>query len=297
MKIGIAGMGRMGAAMAGRLLKLGHEVTVWNRTLAKTRPLADIGAKVAATPAQLASSSELVMTILTDAAAIHSTYRGKEGLLEGAVIGKLFVEMSTVRPQTQRDLAVPVQAQGAFLIDCPVGGTVGPARDGKLLGFVGGSAAHFARAKPVLDQLCRRVDHYGPVGAGATMKLAINLPLSVYWQACGEALTLCKPLGIDAAKLIEIFTESSGGPNVLKVRGAPLVEALNGNSPQPVTFDIDSMRKDLRMMLDEARSLGRDLPVSTQALACYDEASRHGLGAADAVMMTASFVGQSAPPK
>ena len=206
----------MGAAMAGRLLKLGHEVTVWNRTLAKTRPLADIGAKVAATPAQLASSSELVMTILTDAAAIHSTYRGKEGLLEGAVIGKLFVEMSTVRPQTQRDLAVPVQAQGAFLIDCPVGGTVGPARDGKLLGFVGGSAAHFARAKPVLDQLCRRVDHYGPVGAGATMKLAINLPLSVYWQACGEALTLCKPLGIDAAKLIEIFTESSGGPQCVE---------------------------------------------------------------------------------
>ncbi len=158
------------------------------------------------------------------------------------------------------------------------------------MGFVGGSPAHFARAKPVLDQLCRRVDYYGPVGAGATMKLAINLPLAVYWQACGEALSLCKPLGIDAAKLVEIFTESSGGPNVLKVRAASLVEALNGTSPQPVTFDIDSMRKDLRMMLDEARSLGRELPVSTKALACYDEASRNGLGAADAVMLPASFI-------
>jgi 3-hydroxyisobutyrate dehydrogenase len=121
--------------------------------------------------------------------------------------------------------------------------------------------------------------------------------LSVYWQACGEALTLCKPLGIDPAKLIEIFTESSGGPNVLKVRGVPLVEALNGTSPQPVTFDIDSMRKDLRTMLDEAHALGRELPVSAKALACYDEASRNGLGAADAVMLPASFVAQSARPK
>jgi 3-hydroxyisobutyrate dehydrogenase len=297
LKIGIAGMGRMGAAIAERLVKLGHVVTVWNRTATKSKPLAEAGANVAATPAALASASELIITILTDAEAIQNTYCGKNGLLEGAVIGKLFVEMSTVRPEIERNLEKAIAAKGAFLIDCPVGGTVGPARDGKLLGFVGGTATHFARAKPVLDQLCRRVDHYGPVGAGATMKLAINLPLSVYWQACGEALALCKPLGIDPSKLIEIFTESSGGPNVLKVRGAPLVEALSGTSPQPVTFDIDSMRKDLRMMLDEARSLGRELPVSAKALECYDEASRGGLGAADAVMLPASFIARTVPQK
>ncbi len=297
MKIGIAGMGRMGAALTERLLKFGHTLTVWNRTAAKSAPLAAAGAKVAATPAELASASELVMTILTDAEAIQNTYCGKGGLLEGAVIGKLFVEMSTVRPEVERNLAKAIAARGAFLIDCPVGGTVGPARDGKLLGFVGGTEGHFARARPVLDQLCRRVDLYGPVGSGATMKLAINLPLSVYWQACGEALSLCKPLGIDPAKLVEIFTESSGGPNVLKVRGAPLVEALNGTSPQPVTFDIDSMRKDLRTMIEEARSLGRELPVSTKALECYDEASRNGLGAADAVMLPASFIARDTPPR
>jgi 3-hydroxyisobutyrate dehydrogenase len=297
LKIGFAGMGRMGAAMSGRLLKLGHEVTVWNRTAAKTLPLAAAGAKVAATPAALASQSELIMTILTDAEAIDATYRGKNGLLNGAVIGKLFVEMSTVRPEVERDLAKSIQAKGAFLVDCPVGGTVGPARDGKLLGFVGGAELHFQRAKPVLDQLCRRVDHCGTIGAGAAMKLAINLPLSVYWQACGEALALCKPLGIDPAKLIEIFTETSGGPNVLKTRGPSLIGALGGIPAEPVTFDIDSIRKDLRTMLEEGRALGRELPVSAKALECYDEASRNGLGPADAVMMTASFVNQSAKPK
>lgn len=290
MKIGIAGVGRMGAAIAERLLKLGHTVTVWNRTTAKTAPLAAAGATVAATPAALASKSELIMTILTDADAIDATYCGKDGLLSGAVIGKLFVEMSTVRPEVERELAKSIQAKGAFLIDCPVGGTVGPARDGKLLGFAGGAESHLQRAKPVLEQLCRRVDHCGAIGAGAAMKLAINLPLSVYWQACGEALTLCKPLGLDPAKLIEIFAETSGGPDVLKTRGPSLIGALGGIPAEPVTFDIDSIRKDLRTMLEEGRSLGRELPVSAKALQCYDEASHKGLGPADAVMMTASFV-------
>jgi 3-hydroxyisobutyrate dehydrogenase len=288
LKIGMAGMGRMGTAMAGRLLTHGHEVTVWNRTAAKTKPLADAGAKVAATPADLASGSELILTILTDAAAIDATYRGKLGLLEGAVIGKLFVEMSTVRPQVECDLAKSVNAKGAFLIDCPVGGTVGPARDGKLLGLAGGAESHLARAKPVLDQLCRRVDHCGQIGAGASMKLAINLPLAVYWQAFGEALALCKPLGLDPAKLIEIFSETSGGPNTLKDRGPSLADALRGKAPNPVTFDIDSIRKDLRIMIEEGRSLGHELPISVKALECYDNASGQGLGAADAVMMTAS---------
>lgn len=293
MKIGFAGLGRMGAAMAGRLLTFGHDITVWNRTTAKSKPLADAGAKVAATPAELAANSELILTILTDATAIDAIYRGPNGLLEGKVDGKLFVEMSTVRPETERNLASAVSAKGAFLIDCPVGGTVGPARDGKLLGLVGGDAQHVARAKPVLDQLCRRVDHVGAVGAGAAMKLTINLPLAVYWQACGEALAICKPLGLDPAKVIEILSESSGGPNVLKTRGPALIGALNGTPPQPVTFDIDSIRKDLRTTLEEGRALGRELPLTEKSLACYDQASQGGFGAADAVMMTVGFVNRS----
>ena len=285
LKIGIVGTGRMGAAFAGRLLSLGHEVTVWNRTAEKTKALAAAGAKVAATPAQLAAASEIVITILTNATAIDAAYHGKDGLLSGSVAGKLFIEMSTVRPETEKALATKVRAKAAALIDCPVGGTVGPARDGKLFGFVGGEAADVARAKPVLDQLCRRLEHVGPVGAGASMKLAINLPLLVYWQALGEALLLCKSLGLDPARLMDIFADTSGGPNVLKVRGGMIAAALSGKDTGPVTFDIDSIRKDLQTMIEEARALGGTLPLAERALECFDQAARDGLGASDAAML------------
>ena len=281
MKIGIAGTGRMGAAIAQRLMNLGHEITVWNRTAEKTRPLAAAGAKVAATPSQLAASSETIITILTDATAIDAAYRGKDGLLAGDVAGKLFVEMSTVRPETERALAAAVRKKGATMVECPVGGTVGPARDGKLFGFAGGEAADVAGARPLLEQLCRRVEHVGPIGAGASMKLAINLPLLVFWQAFGEALSICRSLGIDAARLVDIFTDTSGGPNVLKNRGPALTAALQGKDVGPVTVDIDAMRKDLRTMIEEAKSFGAELPVTASALQCYDEASRDGLGKGD----------------
>ena len=281
MKIGIAGTGRMGAAIAQRLMNLGHEITVWNRSADKTRPLAAAGAKVAATPFQLASFSETVITILTDAAAIDTAYHAKDGLLSGSVAGKLFIEMSTVRPETEQRLAAKIREKGATLVECPVGGTVGPARDGKLFGFVGGEAADVARAKPLLEQLCRRIEHVGPVGAGASMKLAINLPLLVFWQAFGEALALCRSLGLDAARVVDIFSDTSGGPNVLRGRGPALTAALQGKDTGPITVDIDAMRKDLRTMVEEAESLGTTLPVTSRALECYDEASRAGLGKAD----------------
>ncbi len=271
----------MGAAIGQRLMSLGHELAVWNRTAEKTRPLAAAGAKVAATPSQLVASSETIITILTDAAAIDAAYRGKDGLLAGDVAGKLFIEMSTVRPETESTLAVAVRKKSAAMVECPVGGTVGPARDGKLFGFVGGEAADFARARPLLEQMCRRIEHVGPVGAGASMKLAINLPLLVFWQAFGEALALCRSLGLDSARIVDIFADTSGGPNVLKGRAAALTAALQGKDVGPITVDVDAMRKDLRTMVEEARSLGTTLPVTSSALQCYDEASRAGLGKGD----------------
>ena len=293
MRIGIAGTGRMGAAMAQRLMKVGHDVSVWNRSKEKTTPLVDAGAKLASSPRELASAAELVITILTDADAIDAAYRGEHGLLSADVAGKLFVEMSTVRPEAEEKLAKDVRAKGAAIVDCPVGGTVGPALDGKLLGFVGGEAADVERAKPVLDQLCRRVEHVGPLGSGARMKLAINLPLLVYWQALGEALLLIKSLGLDPARTMDILADTSGGPNVLKARGPAIAQALNGHEVAPVTFDVDSIRKDLRTMLEEGRALGADLPVTACALAAFDEASRDGLGGKDASTLPARFIGKA----
>ena len=285
MKIGVVGIGKMGAAIAERLLGLGHAVTVWNRSAGKTAALAAAGARVVQTPAELAAHCEIVISILTDAAAIATAYDGANGLLAGDVAGKLFIEMSTVRPDTAQALAARINAKGGAMIDCPVGGTVGPAKDGKLFGFVGGDAKDVARAKPLLDQLCRRVEHVGGVGAGASMKLAINLPLLVYWQALGESLALCSRLGLDGARLIDILGDTSGAPNVLKVRGAALAGAIDGTEPAQTTFDIDSVRKDLRTMIEEAASFGARLPVAEQALACFDAASADGLGGKDCAML------------
>ena len=281
MKVGIAGTGRMGAAIAARLMGLGHELTVWNRTAEKTKELAAAGAKVAASPAALAGSVDIVVTILTDEKAIEALYSGPKGLLSGGVTGKLFIEMSTVRPEVEVALAAKVKLKEAAMIDCPVGGTTGPAREGKLFGFVGGADADVARARPLLDQMCRRAEHVGPVGSGARMKLAINLPLFVYWQALGEALLLCRPLGLDPVRLMSIFADSSGGTNALKTRGSAIAAHLAGKDAGPVSMAVELVCKDLRTMIAEAKALGGTLPAAETALKCFEDAARSGLGAAD----------------
>jgi len=290
MDIGIIGTGRMGAAIAGRLLGLGRKVAVWNRTAAKAQALAAAGATVAATPAALVRDCDLVISMLTDAAAIEAAYAGPGGALEAAAPGKLFVEMSTVRPEAEIALEARVRAEGAALVDCPVGGSVGPAKEGKLFGFVGGAEADVARARPVLEQICRRVEHVGPVGAGARMKLAINLPLLVYWQALAEALALAQPLGIAPERMIDILSDTSGGPNMLKARGPVIAATLNGRETAPVTVSVETMRKDLAEMVEEARALGRTLPLTARTLECYDDAIRDGWGARDVTMLPARWL-------
>ncbi len=282
MHIGIAGLGRMGAAMAARLKEAGHTVSGWNRSAAKAKPLAAEGIAIAETPAALAARAEAVITILTDAAAIDAVYGGPAGLLSAPVDGKLFIEMSTVRPDTEVALAAKVRAKGAAFVECPVGGTVGPARQGKLIGLMGGEGADAARARTILEQLCRRLEHVGTVGAGATMKLAINMPLMVYWQALGETLALCRNVDVDPARLMDLFADTSGGTNVLKVRGGAIAAMLKGGEGGAATFDIDSCRKDLRIMLAEGEARGLDMPLVERTLACFDESSRSGWGARDA---------------
>ena len=292
MKIGVAGLGRMGAAIAARLKEVGHDVVVWNRSAEKVLPLVEAGATAAKTPSELARSAEVVITILTDAAAIAAVYEGKDGLLQGDVTGKLFIEMSTVQPETEVALERKVAARKAAFVECPVGGTVGPARAGKLLGLLGGSTEHVARARPVLEQLCRRVEHVGPAGAGASMKLAINLPLAVFWQSLGEAYTLCRHLGLDPNWLMELFADTSGGTNVLKMRGSVVAAALRSPGANPATFDCDNIRKDLRTMLAEAKELGFDLPVAERTLAVYDQASKDGWGKRDGCDLPAYWSGR-----
>src|SRR6185437_2605798 len=211
MKIGVAGLGAMGSAMAARLMEVGHEVTVWNRSADKVKPLADAGARTAQSPAALAAACEAVISMLTDGAAIEQVYNGPNGLLSGDVKGKLFIEMSTVAPKVETDLAPKVRGKGASFVECPVGGSTAPARKGQLLGLMGAEGDDAKRALPILEQLCRKVEHCGPVGAGAAMKLAINLPLMVAWQAYGEAFAIARSVGWNSRRLVDLFTESNGG--------------------------------------------------------------------------------------
>ena len=286
-RIGVCGIGRMGAALVERLLQQGYAVGVWNRTRAKAEALVAAGATVAATATELARDCDIVISIMSDDAALESAYRGDRGLLAGAGAGKLFIEMSTVRPETVVALARDAQATGALFIDAPVGGTVGPAREGKLFAFVGGSDAAVALARPLLEKLCRRIEHLGPVGSGALMKLAINLPLLVFWQSFGEALALVKPLGLSPQRMIDIFSDTSGAPGTLRTRGPAIVANLNGDKSAPVTIHVDGVRKDLRTMVAEAASHGVTLPVTAQALQVFDQASADGLGDADVVNLPA----------
>ena len=138
MKIGIAGTGRMGEAIGYRLMDLGHELTVWNRTAGKTKALAGEGARVAASPTVLAGAAEVIITILTDDKAIEALYHGPQGLLSGNVAGKLLIEMSTVRPEVEIALGAKVKQKGAAFVECPVSGTTGPAT-GRAAGLPSGA--------------------------------------------------------------------------------------------------------------------------------------------------------------
>jgi 3-hydroxyisobutyrate dehydrogenase len=286
MHIGVAGLGAMGAAVAARLLEVGHQVTVWNRSAGKAKPLADAGAKVAATPADVASACEAVITMLTDGAAIDAVYSGPSGLLSGNATGKLFIEMSTVAPKVETGLAAKVRAKGAAFVECPVGGSTAPARKGQLLGLMGAEPADAARAKPILDQLCRKVEHCGPVGAGAAMKLAINLPLMVAWQAYGEAFAIARNVGWEPKRLLDLFVESNGANKALAMRADMIVKMLENKDPGPTTFSIANGVKDLRTMIETGESTGAEMIATKAALAGFQDATQHGFGGGDGSRMT-----------
>lgn len=296
MRIGIAGLGKMGSAIAARLAETADdaqaEIAVWNRTRARAD---ETGLPVMDSPRVLAERSDVVVTMLFDAPALQDVFHGPDGLLAAAA-DRLFIEMSTARPATQQALSASVRERGGAFVECPVGGTVGPARAGKLLGLMGGELADAARVRPVLKRLCRRIEHVGPVGAGTSLKLAINLPLLVFWQSFGEAMAMVRHLGLDPAWLVELFADTSGGPGVLKGRGPAIAAALGGNDPGPATFDIDAIRKDLATMIAEASDRGFSVPVAAEALAAFDGASQSGWGPRDCVWLPALWAAHGQPP-
>jgi 3-hydroxyisobutyrate dehydrogenase len=291
--IGICGTGKMGTAMAERLFEVGEELAVWNRTASRAQPLAERGAALAASPAALAAACETVIVMLIDAAAVHDVYAGDDGLLSADLGNTLIIEMSTVLPKTTRALADQVRAAGGAFVECPVGGTVMPALKGQLLGMVGGAADDVARARPVLESLCRRADHVGPVGAGAAMKLAINLPVIVYWEALGEALAFAEHAGVEPALAADILGDSSGAARVAPLFLPGILDALDGDPPPAKAFEIAGALKDLDLMLEYAAGAGIDVPSIAGVRPSYQSAAGDGWGGSDFPLLSAWRVRQS----
>ena len=291
MKIGVCGTGRMGSSIAQRLMSVGHEVGVWNRDANKTKPLAEAGAKLFSSPTELAEGCDVIVVMLLNDAATEAVYRGPNGILKAKLTGKLVIDMSTVRPDTMASIGASTLQAGAAFVECPVGGSTVPAREGKLLGLAGGSNADVARATPILEQLCRRIEHIGePLGSGATMKLAVNLPLLVYWQALGEALTICKPLDLAPERLIDILTDTSGAPTAMKGRGPSIAKVLSGQPAGETAFALSAAKKDLATAVSFGQSIHAALPVTASALACFEEAEAAGLGDADATAVSVRWL-------
>ncbi len=284
MKIGLVGTGRMGQAIVLRLIEKGHSVGVWNRTSKKAESLLSAGAWSAQTPAQLAEQSDIVIVILTNAEAQQAVYSATQsGLLAANLKSKLIIDMSTVRPESSKALEKLVVGQGGLFVESPVGGTTGPAREGKLFAFVGATPSAFSAAEPILSELCRRVEHVGDVGAGSSLKLAVNLPLLVFWQAFGEALSLVSHLDLPPERLIDILADTPGASGAFKVRAPQFVSRLQGQPAFDASFNLFSIRKDLQTMQAEAEGLGTSLPVVSAAIQAYTQAIDSGLQDADSI--------------
>jgi len=282
MKIGIAGTGKMGTAIAARLKSVGHELLVWNRTEAKAQAAMALGATWCPTARDLIQQSDIVICLLTNEQALDDVYFSANGLLSVPALGKLIIEMSTVSPDKQAVMAEKALKVGVKYLECPVGGSIGPAKEGKLIGFVGGSAEDLEIARPLLEQMCKRVEHVGNHGAGSMMKLAINLPLLVYWHTFAEALSLIQPLGLDPKRVVDIFSETSGGPNLLKNRGAFIAQSLIDGKSDTVNVTLNTVIKDLNAMRTHAQTLDRKLPLTELAMANFEASAKSGLGDADA---------------
>ena len=275
-QIGIIGLGRMGVAMAERLLAAGFALTVFNRTQAKAEPLLARGATWAASPQQLAAKTDMILTILTDDKAVEHVYNGSEGLLRANLTGKLLIEMSTIRTATVLALLPQVQARGGRMLDAPVSGTLQPARDGQLLFMVGGQTEDLARATPVFDVLGRRTVHLGGNGAGTTMKLALNLPMAIFWAGLAEAMAMGERLGLDREQMLSVYLDSPVALPALRMK-APL---LLGEQ-QEVAFDVTGVRKDLLAMIATGQDAAVPMPTSAAALAHFAAATAAGYGGKD----------------
>jgi 3-hydroxyisobutyrate dehydrogenase/2-hydroxy-3-oxopropionate reductase len=276
--VAVVGTGRMGAAMAARLAGAGQQVVMYNRTRARAEDAArGTGARVVDTPAAAAAAAEVVLVSLADDDAVRAAYAGDRGLAAGLRPGTVVLEMSTIAPQTVRELEPLVTTAGATLLDAPVSGSVPVVLRGELTVLVGGDASALDRARPALATFARRVLHLGAIGAGATMKLAVNSVVHALNQALAEALVLAEKAGVDRPAAYEVFANSAAAaPFVLYKQ-----DAFLHPESAPVAFALDLVAKDLDLIQALAAQVGARMDLTDAGRRLVDEARAAGLGRAD----------------
>src|ERR1700733_3340764 len=255
--VGLIGLGLMGHPMGANLLKAGFELTVWNRTASRGDDLVAAGGKRAATPREVAAASEVIITIVSDPPALESVFWGENGVFSGLKRGSLMIESSTVSPGLEKRSAVAAAEKGAEFLEAPVTGGTWGAEKGDLVFMVGGKAETLQRVEPVMSAMGKRFFHLGPVGAGQTVKLAMNLLLALEVEAFAEALALVTRAGIAGDKLFEVMQSSMGRSGLLDMKGAMM---LKGDYKP--SFPLRLMHKDMGLALDLANQLGVPLPSS-----------------------------------
>ncbi|MGA8615069.1 MAG: NAD(P)-dependent oxidoreductase [Xanthobacteraceae bacterium] len=274
MKLGIVGLGRMGAAMSERLRSQGFEVVGWDLNIGANQKLAAGGLRIAANACGLAAESEMIISSITEDHGVRRIFTGSEGFLQADVKGKLFIEMSTLQPMTGRELAPLVEVCGARLIEAPVLGTIPQVRAGTLFAMVGGRIEDLARARLVLDKMTRRILHMGPHGSGYAMKLAANVGLGAYVQAIAESLALGAKQGLALDQMLDALSESATATGWLKSKTG----VLKGEKGD-VTLDICTLRKDIMSAVATGALTG--VPLSSGVLASLSAAVANDCGDGD----------------
>ena len=265
--VAVLGTGRMGSAMARSLARGGSDLILFNRTREKCDVLADqLKCQVADTPAAAAAAADVVITMLADGPAVEEVWTGPDGLLENASPGSVLVDMSTVPPSVIREFEYAARARGAGILDAPVSGSVPLAENGKLTIMVGGEAADLERAQPVFEQLATRVVHIGPLGSGASLKLAVNVLIFGLNQALAEALVLAERAGVDRAVAYDFFVTSAAGAPFVGYKRDAFVDPDN----TPVGFSLGLTRKDLHLILELADTVHAPMPQARGNLDLVD---------------------------
>jgi 3-hydroxyisobutyrate dehydrogenase len=259
-RVGFIGLGGMGARMASRLLGAGYRVTVYNRTRRRAEDLERLGASIAESPRDLAAFADLVLSSVTDDAALEQVMLGRDGALAGSRAGSIVIDMSTVHPQASVRLADAGRARGIDVLDAPVSGSLPTAEQGHLVVFVGGDRPVFERCRPLLGVLGKTLCYMGPSGSGSTTKLCVNALLGIGMQALAETIALGERGGLPRGRLLEALAETS----VLSPSQRSKFDNIR-HDEYPATFPLRLMLKDFSLVLERGRELGITLPATEAA--------------------------------